>query len=274
MRSEFLIDRNGKTFCLYAGLLDEAHQQGLKEIRTTLVQIPTNENGNVAICQSEVRTEKGVFTGLGDASPQNVARAMLTCLIRMAETRAKARALRDAVNVGVAALEELDSEASGADREEVHTLPTGNGSRTPVRVPNISASPETYTPRPAARLETPASVSRPAPDTSANQAAPAGNQAAPAAAQPAPAASQPVTAMRQSGPFGRTARGAVSAGDDLSAPPASGDAGDGMTPAQRRMLEALARQAGDQLSLDGLSRRDASQMITDLKARLAAPKAA
>ncbi|MDQ2733239.1 MAG: hypothetical protein M3Y56_16435 [Armatimonadota bacterium] len=265
MRSEFMIDRNGKTFCLYAGLLDEAHQQGLKEIRTTLVQIPTNENGNVAICQSEVRTEKGVFTGLGDASPQNVARAMLTCLIRMAETRAKARALRDAVNVGVAALEELDSEASGADREEAASLTTG--SRTTVRTANISASPETYSARATSRPEAaPASAGRPAPDAAADQSAPAHQN---------PAGVPPVTTVRPSTPFGRTARGAVSAGDELGTQPASpAEAGDGMTPAQRRMLEALARQTGDQLSLDSLSRRDASHLITDLKARLAAPKAA
>ncbi|MCA1597268.1 MAG: hypothetical protein LC772_12715 [Chloroflexi bacterium] len=136
MRAEFLIDRNGKSFCLYAGLLDEAHQQGLSEIRTTLIQIPTDLNGNVAICQCEVRTERGVFTGLGDASPQNVARAMLTCLIRMAETRAKARALRDAVNVGVAALEELDSEGSSGDQGE----PAGVG-RGAYRSTSISSSP-------------------------------------------------------------------------------------------------------------------------------------
>ena len=52
------------------------------------------------------------FTGIGDAAPNNVAPAMQTCLIRMAETRAKARALRDGVNVGTAALEELGDEGA------------------------------------------------------------------------------------------------------------------------------------------------------------------
>jgi hypothetical protein len=110
MKKEFVIERQGKSFVLYAGLLDEAHSQGLKGITTNLLQIPSDENGHVAICQASVETEKGFFTGIGDASPRNVTQMMTNCLIRMAETRAKARALRDAVNVGVTALEELGDE--------------------------------------------------------------------------------------------------------------------------------------------------------------------
>jgi hypothetical protein len=99
---------------LYAGLLDLAHQQGLKAIQTELAQVPSEENGRGAIFKATVILEKEgverVFTGYGDAAPNNVASLMQTCLLRMAETRAKARALRDAVNVGVAAFEELDDE--------------------------------------------------------------------------------------------------------------------------------------------------------------------
>jgi hypothetical protein len=119
MKKEFMVERMGKTFVLYAGLLDEAHAQGLKSIKTSLLQIPSEENHRVAICQAVVETDKGTYMGIGDASPNNVTPAMLNCIIRMAETRAKARALRDAVNVGVAALEELggdDEVASGSDR--------------------------------------------------------------------------------------------------------------------------------------------------------------
>ena len=91
-----------------------AHEQGLKSIATELVQIPNENNNRVAICTASVTLEKdGVmraFHGIGDAAPNNVAPAMLDCLIRLAETRAKARALRDAVNVGMAALEELSDD--------------------------------------------------------------------------------------------------------------------------------------------------------------------
>jgi hypothetical protein len=111
MKREFVINRNGKDYVLYAGLLDEAHQQGLKSIKTQLMQVPSAQNGNLAICFAEVTTERGTFTGIGDAEPGNVSRAMVAALIRMAETRAKARALRDAVNVSMLSVEELAENA-------------------------------------------------------------------------------------------------------------------------------------------------------------------
>jgi predicted amidohydrolase YtcJ len=108
-----MIERQGKRFVLYAGLLEEAHSRGLRSIETDLLQVPADENGEVAIVRAIVRTEDGKFTGIGDASPQNVNRTIAPHVIRMAETRAKARALRDAINVGVTAFEELGGEDGG-----------------------------------------------------------------------------------------------------------------------------------------------------------------
>ncbi len=112
-------DRQGrvvatKEVVTYAGLLNRAHQEGLKEIETKLLQAPSAANEMTAISMAKVVTERGVFTEVGDANPGNVNSTIVPHIIRMAFTRAKARALRDAVNVGVIALEELtDDYANG-----------------------------------------------------------------------------------------------------------------------------------------------------------------
>jgi len=125
VREEFTIERHGKSYVLFAGLLDEAHSQGLKSIDTELLQLTAEENGSCAVVKATVEMEDGrTFTGIGDASPDNVGRAIIPHLIRMAETRSKARALRDAVNVGAAVLEELSegddnhSSSDGSSRSQ------------------------------------------------------------------------------------------------------------------------------------------------------------
>ena len=97
-----------KEVVLYAGLLNQAHEEGLARLKTAILQIPSEENGRVAIVKAEVETSKGLFEGIGDACPENVDDFLAPHLIRVAETRAKARALRDAVNIGVVSFEELD----------------------------------------------------------------------------------------------------------------------------------------------------------------------
>jgi hypothetical protein len=127
VREEYMIERQGKRFVLYAGLLEEAHSRGLRSIETELLQVPAAENGDVAIVRAVVRMEEGKFSGIGDAGPQNVGRMIAPHLIRMAETRAKARALRDAINVGVTAFEELGGEENGgAERAPAYEEPAAS----------------------------------------------------------------------------------------------------------------------------------------------------
>jgi len=120
LRTIEIRDRTGrvvgsKEVVTYQGLLQKAHEEGLARVKTALLQIPADENGRVAIAKAEIETSKGVFEGLGDASPENVNSFIVPHLIRMAETRAKARALRDAVNVGVVSFEELDGDGLNPD---------------------------------------------------------------------------------------------------------------------------------------------------------------
>jgi len=141
-----------KEVITYQGLLSKAHEEGLKAIRTALLHIPSDDNSRTAIVKADVETEKGRFEALGDASPENVTSFLTPHLIRMAETRAKARAVRDAVNVGVISFEELDGDrlepgdsdlgAGGSQANGAASRPSrAGGSRgRPVGVPNGQAT--------------------------------------------------------------------------------------------------------------------------------------
>jgi len=98
----------GKDFVLYAGVLDLATQNGLLKLEVELLQYPSKENGNEAICRAIAEGKSGqVFSDIGDANPGNCHSMIAKHLIRMSSTRAKGRALRDMCNVGIACLEEI-----------------------------------------------------------------------------------------------------------------------------------------------------------------------
>jgi len=105
---KFLINIKGKDFVLYAGLLDYAIQRGLLKLEVEILQFPGKENGNEAICRAIAESKTGeVFSDIGDATPENCHAMIAKHFIRMASTRAKARALRDMCNISMAAVEEL-----------------------------------------------------------------------------------------------------------------------------------------------------------------------
>ena len=162
MRDEFMITRQGKQYVLFAGLLDEAHSLGLRGIDTDLIQVPDDSNGNVAIVKATAEMEDDRrFSGIGDASPDNVGRNIAPHIIRMAETRAKARALRDAVNVGATALEELSEgdDAPPASSPRSRPTPIRGGRQASSEDPTPSAPVEEEAP-PNGQAEKPASTSK------------------------------------------------------------------------------------------------------------------
>ena len=104
------VDIHGKSHPTYAGVLNLAHEEGLTQIKTELLQAPLEENHYMAIVKASVTTKKGVFEGIGDATPKNVNKMIAPHIVRMAETRAKGRALRDALNIAEALAEELGND--------------------------------------------------------------------------------------------------------------------------------------------------------------------
>ena len=110
LNKDFIKNIKGKDFVLYAGVLDLANQKGLLRLDVEIIQFPTKENGNEAICRAVAEGRSGeIFADVGDANPHNCAEMISKHIIRMASTRAKGRALRDMCNVGMACLEELES---------------------------------------------------------------------------------------------------------------------------------------------------------------------
>ena len=108
----------GKDFVVYSGLLDLAHQVGLKSIQVEVIQYPTKDNGNEAICKATTHSKDGqLFEDYGDANPKNTNSLVVNHILRVAATRAKARTLRDMTNIGMTCLEELGDEEIDANTQ-------------------------------------------------------------------------------------------------------------------------------------------------------------
>ena len=136
----WIIEIEGNQFVKYAGLLDYAHQIGIGSIEVEPLQLPTKDNGNFAICRASVVSKVGEsFTDIGDANPGNCNAKVGKHLLRLASTRAIARALRSFTNVGLTALEEL------ADLNDV----MGNGEQKPRTAAKKKAAPKTKASPPA-----------------------------------------------------------------------------------------------------------------------------
>jgi hypothetical protein len=107
-----LID--GKPFVKYAGLLTMAHAQGLQQLEAWF----TGVSDTLAVAQATATFRDGRrFSESGEATPENVGRQVRPHFARLALTRAKARCLRDALNIALCAVEELGGEsADGALR--------------------------------------------------------------------------------------------------------------------------------------------------------------
>ena len=101
----FIINLQGKDFVLYSGLQVLARNMGMNSIQTELIEL--NQETGLALFKATVSGKEGTYTGFGDASPKNVNRMIAPHLIRMAETRAIARALRSYCAVGLTCLDEL-----------------------------------------------------------------------------------------------------------------------------------------------------------------------
>lgn len=125
-RSDELVKVQGKTYPVVGGRLRLAHDENKSlSIETSVVQYSEDST----VVQASVKTEKGTFTGLGNASVKRD-RILSNAILELAETRAIARALRFAgYGVEYTGFEEVGEgksqpaeEAAGQDYDNTKTL--------------------------------------------------------------------------------------------------------------------------------------------------------
>jgi hypothetical protein len=104
--AQFLVELHGRQFVQYAGLLAMAHDKGLQSLSAHFISVTPE----LALAEATAEFSDGkTFSECADATPGNVGAKVKAHFARMALTRAKARALRDALNISMAAVEELES---------------------------------------------------------------------------------------------------------------------------------------------------------------------
>ncbi|XPS88639.1 Zinc finger SWIM domain protein [Desulfosarcina variabilis str. Montpellier] len=158
----WIMQIEGKEFVKYPGLLDLGHQKGISSIEVDIVKMPTKDNGNFAVCRATVMSKMGeTFIDIGDANPNNCSSKVVRHLLRLASTRAIARALRSFTNIGMTAVEELadfnEAIPEGGQHENPNQKikPTKKpAAKAPKKAPAASAKPKAKPAPVATTMET------------------------------------------------------------------------------------------------------------------------
>jgi hypothetical protein len=111
--------QSSKPYAPYPLLVDNTHRRGVLAVETEeLPPMKCKDRGCYNAAETDIQhrfkaiitLENGQkFTGHGEACRHNTTRITRTACPRMAETRAKARAMRDATNIGIACVVEIDN---------------------------------------------------------------------------------------------------------------------------------------------------------------------
>lgn len=109
LNSDELIETESGKFVKLNGLVRLAHEKGLRSTDSTFNGTFVNKHDEqVVVMKFEVSFKDGTkFSAHGDACSSNTDEGYNQYLIPIAESRAKARALRDALNIRICSVEEV-----------------------------------------------------------------------------------------------------------------------------------------------------------------------
>lgn len=104
-----IIKLQGREYLTHDGLVRTAHDLGIESITTEIVS--WDPEARAAVVRAVASGGRGTYSGIADASPENVGRAIASACLRMAETRAISRALRLYTGLGMTCTSELPGNA-------------------------------------------------------------------------------------------------------------------------------------------------------------------
>lgn len=118
-KAKFVKNLQGKEFMTYNGLIALGKDKGIKSMTSKILQYPSDNNNNTIIIEASLvgyeevngKLEEVTYTGIGDANTGNCNKQVGQHFIRMADTRAKGRALRDFLGIDMVMSEELGGDA-------------------------------------------------------------------------------------------------------------------------------------------------------------------
>ena len=135
--SRHIREIEGRPYVLYSGLLELAEQQGLCSLDVEVLQYPDSSNEHTAVCLARAELDSGRrASDVGEANTGNMSLQVAGFPLAIASLRAKARALRNILCVGMTCLEELGDLGSSNGRE----LHSGNDTNPVQTKPNIRPS--------------------------------------------------------------------------------------------------------------------------------------
>jgi hypothetical protein len=118
-KKNYFVEIKKKEAVKAVGLLVLGHEKGIKNLTTEVLQFPNKDNGGVCIVQANLigyawspadkKIVEANFSAIGDASRENCSSMVADSFIRMAETRAVGRVLRNYTNIGMLCSDEVGS---------------------------------------------------------------------------------------------------------------------------------------------------------------------
>lgn len=119
--AEYVMQIQGKRHVLYAGLVIGAQRSGLVSLSADW----TYNDTDLSLAHAVATFSDGRrYEDSGDASPTNVNKGIAKHFRRVALTRAKARALRDALGIQECSVEELEEEGNKRDLPDMTRPPS------------------------------------------------------------------------------------------------------------------------------------------------------